>query len=126
VREADEHYVEPAWCSERLFRVERFEDCVHDPCAAFGTISEAARQAGLRATAADIIDRGCAGVTVIDFFDTEKTVANFVCNPPFNIARKFTLHALKLVKRKVAIIFPTAASTRRGGSLPRRCAVSGS
>jgi hypothetical protein len=113
-------------CSERLVRIERFEDCVHDPCAGFGTIPEAARQAGLRATATDLIDRGCAGGTVVDLFDTDKTVTSIACNPPFNIARKFTPHALKFAERKVAIIIPTATTTRRGGSVPRRSAVSGS
>jgi hypothetical protein len=68
-------------CSERLVRVERFEDCVHDPCAGSGTIPEAARQAGLRATATDLIDRTWACVTVVALFDTDKTVANIVCNP---------------------------------------------
>ncbi len=33
---------------------------------------------------------------------------NIVTNPPFDNARQFALHALKLVARKVAIIFPTA------------------
>jgi methylase of polypeptide subunit release factors len=91
--ETDEHYVEPAWCSERLFQVERFDGPVHDPCCGFGTIPEATRRAGLDATAADLVDRGYAGTVVRDFFDTTDPVDNIVCNPPFDVAREFTLHA---------------------------------
>jgi hypothetical protein len=31
-REANEHYVEPVWCSRRLFEEEDFRPTIWDPC----------------------------------------------------------------------------------------------
>lgn len=107
-RESNEHYVEPAWCSERLFAEEEFHGAVHDPCCGFGTIPEAAARAGIKATGSDIVDRGYELGFVADFLQSCVGRDNIVCNPPFRIAREFTLHALSLADRKVAIIFPTA------------------
>lgn len=108
VREVDDHYVEPVWCSERLFAVEAFRGCIHDPCCGFGTIPEAAKHTGLKATGADLVDRGYLGGQVEDFLASTRRHDNIVCNPPFNTARSFTEHALELVRFKVAVIFPTA------------------
>jgi hypothetical protein len=107
-REANEHYVEPAWCSERLFQEEIFRGPVNDPCCGFGTIPEAAHKAGIGASACDLVDRGYRGGRVEDFFASTWPRDNIVCNPPFNVADRFALHALKLTAGKVAIIFPTA------------------
>jgi hypothetical protein len=107
-RETHEHYVEPAWCSARLFQEEDFGAYIHDPACGFGTIPEAARCAGLATTASDLVDRGYERGFVIDFLQSNVGRDNIVCNPPFNIASHFALHALKLTAHKVAIIFPTA------------------
>ena len=107
-REANEHYVEPAWCSERLFAEEEFTGLIHDPCCGFGTIPEAAARAGLTATATDLIDRGYQFGKVEDFLTSICRYDNMVFNPPFNIAARFVRRALDLTTRKVAIIFPTA------------------
>jgi hypothetical protein len=107
-RETNEHYVEPAWCSERLFQVEAFSGAVHDPCCGFGTIPEAARRAGLTASASDLVDRGYGGARIEDFFASTWSRDNIVCNPPFNIASRFAMHALKVALAKVVIVFPTA------------------
>lgn len=45
-REEREHYVEPGWCSKRLFEVEQFYGSIIDPCCGFGTIPKAAIAAG--------------------------------------------------------------------------------
>lgn len=111
-REKNEHYVEPAWCSERLFERETFVGGIHDPCCGVGTIPEAAIAVGLHVnhsiTGADIVDRGWKHGRRRDFFGDDGTYDNIVCNPPFNIAREFVEHALVIADRKVAIIFPTA------------------
>ena len=109
-RETNEHYVEPAWCSERLFQVEAFDGAVHDPCCGFGTIPEAARRAGLAASASDLIDRGYRGAGIEDFFASMQQYDNIVCNPPFDrpIFKPFVLHALKLARTKVAVIYRPA------------------
>lgn len=45
-REANEHYVEPAWCSARLFQEEKLVGRIWDPCCGFGTIVKEALKAG--------------------------------------------------------------------------------
>jgi hypothetical protein len=107
-REEHEHYVEPSWCSARLFEEAEFDGPIWDPCCGFGTIVLNAISAGYETLASDIIHRGSSCENVIDFFDCKSTHANaIICNPPFNIADKFALHALTLVEC-VAMIFPTA------------------
>ena len=41
-REKRDHYVEPQWCSKRLFEVEGFRGVISYSCCGFGTIVEAA------------------------------------------------------------------------------------
>lgn len=110
-REKQEHYVEPHWCSERLFEVERFKDSIWDPCCGFGRIPDAADRAGLIGLGTDIVHRGWRGQkTTIDFLKAEAPLSeNIVCNPPFNIAGKFARHAVSMSHvEKVAMVFPTA------------------
>lgn len=110
-REKQEHYVEPHWCSERLFDVEQFKDSIWDPCCGFGRIPESANRAGLIGLGTDITHRGWHGQkTTIDFLKAEAPLSeNIVCNPPFNIAGRFVRHAIDMSGvDKVAIIFPTA------------------
>jgi hypothetical protein len=110
-REAQEHYVEPFWCSERLFQEEKFEGPVWDPCCGFGRIPDSAIKAGLPAMGTDIVDRGYREFEgVRDFLTaTSDNIPNIVCNPPFNIAGRFARHAIDLPGvQKVAMIFPTA------------------
>src|SRR6266436_4012983 len=107
-RATNDHYVEPAWCSERLFDVEEFYGRINDPCCGFGTIPEAAYRAGIGATACDLVDRGYKGGWVEDFFTSTWPRDNIVANPPFNIAERFVRHALEVTGLKVAVIFPTA------------------
>lgn len=106
-RQKEDWYCEPAWCSKRLFEEERF-GAIHDPCCGFGTIVKSAWSCGASATGADLVDRGFERGGVQDFFDCDQVLDCIVCNPPFNIASHFALHAIKLAQRKVAIIFPTA------------------
>lgn len=108
-REANEHYVEPAWCSARLIQEERFAGSIYDPCCGFGTIVIEALKAGFNAYGSDLVQRGWDSTrTPHNFLDHEHKHDNIVCNPPFNIADKFTLHALKCTTAKVAAIFPVA------------------
>ena len=106
-RDDADWYVEPTWCSIRLFAVESFVGHVHDPAAGMGRIVEAARAHGLPATGADIVDRSF-GFMVQDFALATEPVDNIVTNPPFALARQFVDHALELAKRKIAILFPIA------------------
>jgi hypothetical protein len=112
-REEHEHYVEPSWCSARLFEEENFIGLIWDPCAGFGTIPEAAMAKGHLVYASDLVDRGYSGLNrQLDFLQWGdsgpwKGPWNIVCNPPFNIFREFAERALALIEtQKVAMIMP--------------------
>jgi hypothetical protein len=99
-------YVEPEWCSVRLFEVESFDGTVLDPCCGTGRIAEAARAAGHQTIATDIVDRGYPHLDgEEDFLGCERRVHNVVCNPPFEICNQFVRHALALTTNKVAMIW---------------------
>lgn len=99
-------YVEPEWCPRRLFEVEHFDGEVCDPCAGIGRIADAAYVAGYRVIATDLVDRGYSKLNdVADFLCSSRDVENVVCNPPYYICRAFAEHALKLARRKVAMIW---------------------
>jgi len=109
-REQHEHYVEPFWCSERLFEEEDFAGEIYDPCCGFGRIVMGARKAGFTAYGSDLVDRGFVGSKAyVDFLHSDfDDVDNIVCNPPFEVVPDFAAHALANTLRKVAMIFPTA------------------
>lgn len=110
-REQDEWYVEPRWCSERLFKEEVFIGAIYDPACGLGRIVESALNAGLRAYGSDIVHRGWDSTrTPHDFLTSsiDERHDNIVCNVPFAIAPLFARHALKLARRKVAMLFPLA------------------
>lgn len=103
-REEHEHYVEPEWCSKRLFEAEKFEGIIDDPCCGFGRIPRAAHAAGYGTTASDIVDRGFTPHTH-DFLKSQWDRDNIVSNPPFDVFKDFALHALNRTTRKVAMIW---------------------
>jgi hypothetical protein len=107
-REQYGHYVEPSWCSERLFQVEIFSGPILDPFAGFGTIPEAAKAAGHRVFAADIVDRGYPGCRVQDFLKREAVPPSIVGNPDFDYVEDFVRHALATGAEKIALICPVA------------------
>jgi hypothetical protein len=112
-RDSNDRYVEPAWCSRRLFDVEPFVGPVHDPACGTATILATARAAGLIATGADISP--CVkGVTAIDFFTAHDSVCNVISNPPYDRLDRFASHALELTSRKVALLVPIARLNAAG------------
>ena len=104
-KEANGHYVEPRWCSERLFEVEQFlPRRIVDPCCGFGHILVAADLAGYQIHGNDIVDRGFPDTAVADFFTADWRCSNIVCNPPFEVFKDFALKALEVATTKVAMI----------------------
>lgn len=56
----------------------------------------------------DLIDRGAPQLDGLrDFLTSRSPKDNFAFNPPFEIGEEFALHALSLVRRKVAMVYPT-------------------
>jgi hypothetical protein len=109
----DEHYVEPFWVSERLFDEEKFTGKVYDPCCGFGRIVISGLQAGIDTYGSDIAYRGWDS-TLQDFLKHRARHDNLVFNPPFNMFREFTEHAVRCARHKVAAIMPTARLNAAG------------
>jgi hypothetical protein len=103
-------YVDQISTSRSLFKVETFDrsEPILDPGCGLGTILIAAREAGYKTLAADIVDRGFHGTKVQNFFKRRNAPASVVSNPDYKIAREFVEHALEIGARKVAVLFPIA------------------
>jgi hypothetical protein len=122
-KEEHQHYVEPFWCSQRLFDIESIPgDVVHDPCCGWGRVVKAAVDAGYRAFGSDIVDRSkdshAETVPGAEFFVHDflgepsariKSIARkpytIVGNPPFNMMEEFVERALSLGAKKVCFIW---------------------
>ncbi len=105
-RQRDEHYVDEAWCSNRLFDEEGFLWSIWDPSCGWGRIGEAASSRGLNCISTDLVRRGY-GTGGIDFLKTRKMrdgARSIVCNPPFDLMQEFAEHALEIGAEKVAMI----------------------
>jgi hypothetical protein len=109
-RDPNDFYIEPFWCGERLFAVEKFDGPIWDPAAGIGRIINAALKAGHATSATDLIARPKTiwPIKKLDFLKTRKIARgeNIVCNPPFKIADAFVKHALKLGAAKIAMLMP--------------------
>jgi hypothetical protein len=125
-RNADDWYVEPEWCSRRLFEEEQFEGTIWDPACGLGRIVRSAIDAGHAVKATDIEFRQSTDdpiddlKAVADFLTCTDKADNIVSNPPFDIAPQFVLHALALATSKVAIIFPIACLNAAAGPKKHR------
>jgi hypothetical protein len=112
-RAEHDHYVEPAWCSARLFAVESFGPPgarVLDPACGWGRILRAAKRAGYTPIGGDIVDRlqrrelGLHGVAFSrrDFLTAPipKDITSVVCNSPFkgDLLRRFCERAVETAK----------------------------
>jgi hypothetical protein len=107
-KEAYNCYVEPHWCSRRLFGVEQFTPIVLDPFCGTGRVSEAATAAGYAVNARDIVDRGCprsflVSFNIMDFLDTHHIdpATSIVGNPPFEDEILIRSKHLRLLKAAV-------------------------
>ena len=115
-REPHGHYVEPEWCSARLFEAESFGAPgarVLDPACGWGRILRAAKAAGYSPVGSDIVDRldrqGLEHVAfhVCDFLEGSpvRSAWSIVSNPPFDHVEEFCRRALEIAVFKVAMIF---------------------
>jgi hypothetical protein len=104
LRDEADWYLEPAWVSERLFDVERFDGPIFDPACGMGRVVEAALRHGLSADGADLVDRSF-NYPVADFLQTTGKLNNVVSNPPFDLFRQFATHALARASGKVAMLW---------------------
>lgn len=106
-RQTEDWYVEPEWCSERLFELEMFVGDCWDPACGRGNIVRSAIAAGLSAWGSDIVRRSDYCKVALDFFEhNTHDAANIVSNPPFALAEKFVARALTKARTKVAMLLP--------------------
>jgi hypothetical protein len=118
----DEHdwYVEPTWCSRRLFQVEHFDGAVVDPACGTGRIVWEARVTGLEAHGFDLIQRTDTFAGGFDFLRQPPPIVatrvHLVCNPPFRHAEAFVRRALDGPFGKIAMLMPATwhVSDKRG------------
>jgi hypothetical protein len=108
-KEEHGHYVEPEWCSRRLFEVEKFKGAIYDPACGWGRILHAAKAAGYQVQGSDIVDRRHHGLNSQfhrrDFlFRQEDISGSVVSNPPFDHVEEFCQRALDLGATRVAMI----------------------
>lgn len=113
-REPNNWYIEPEWCSERLFAQEPFAGDLWDPFAGSGRIVIAARAAGLNAFGTDLFDRQLPEPIAgrVDFMGDQlkmvKTTDNIVSNPPYvsKTSQVLVDRCLQLARDKVALLLP--------------------
>jgi hypothetical protein len=115
-RDARGHYVEPWWCSARLFEAESFGApgaSVLDPACGWGRILKAARDAGYTPVGSDVVDRRCGAVIDFPFSACDllksspvRSVWSVVTNPPFDHVEEFCERALEIAIFKVAVLVP--------------------
>lgn len=113
-RERNDWYIEPEWCSRRLFEEEPFIDEVCDPSCGSGRILKSCPDPDLRLLGMDIVKRGRKNLFKQDWlkYDGEKFL-NIVSNPPFKLCddRKkktfpFVQKCLQKSVFKVALLLP--------------------
>lgn len=109
-RSDEDWYVEPEWCSQRLFEEEKFSGAIYDPACGMGRILDSAENAGLTAFGIDLVDRRNGNGFVADFLNDLPIddVENIVTNPPFDLIQPFYCQAAKVATQKIAMICPTA------------------
>lgn len=100
-RDAEDWYVEPAWCVEALKARIAFTGTIHDPCCGSGTIPGV-----FGGTGADLVDRGF-NFPQRNFLDDYGHYDNIVTNPPYGAAQCIIEHALVHTRYRVAALVQT-------------------
>lgn len=104
-RDPNDFYIEPEWCSHRLFDHVRFQGRITDPSCGMGRIVNAAAAAGYQAEGFDKVDRGY-GHGVRDFMETDAYYENIVSNPPYSISDAYVARALERTQFAVVVLLP--------------------
>ena len=102
-REKDDFYATPDWAIDALLDREMFIGEIWEPACGDGAICKRLQHYGYNDIyATDLVDRGY-GDDHFDFMNSTMPTHNIITNPPFKLGTKFTIHALNLASRKVAI-----------------------
>jgi hypothetical protein len=107
-RDGGDFYPTPAWVTEALCGVERFEGGIWEPACGDGAMARVLERAGHHVQASDLHDRGW-GSTGQDFLSCgSSAMPNIVTNPPYHLAEAFTHHAIALATGKVCLLLRLA------------------
>jgi len=108
VRQKDDYYGTPAWVTQLLCNIERFDGPVWEPACGHGLIASVLAANGYSVISTDLVDRG-HGITGADFLmERGRLGRSVVTNPPFKLAREFATHALDIGCEKVALLLKLA------------------
>lgn len=103
-RVSNDFYPTPDRGIYSLLDNETFDGEIWEPACGEGAISKILKRRGYdNVYSTDLVDRGY-GDGFFDFMSSRRPTDNIITNPPFNIGTKFTLHALNLAQKKVAIL----------------------
>jgi hypothetical protein len=97
-------YGTPPWCTRSLLSRVRFVGPILEPCCGRGHISEVLIGCGYGVESSDLVNWGYGAVE--NFFLRKRPAENIVTNPPFDNAENIIRHALRLGRRKVAMLLP--------------------
>ena len=101
-RVKDDFYPTPAYCTDDLLRVEKFSGSVWEPACGNGAISKVLQVSGIDVYSSDLIYRGF-GDGGKDFLLEKDIYDNIITNPPYKLAEKFVVNALRCSRNKVAM-----------------------
>jgi hypothetical protein len=102
-RVENDFYPTPSYVTNALLERESFDGPIWEPACGDGAISKVLENRGYDVRSSDLNDYGY-GEIGCDFLKTRESFPNIVTNPPFNIGTPFTIHALKVATKKVAIL----------------------
>jgi hypothetical protein len=100
----------PPWATRALMEMVSLQDCsVWEPAAGRGIMADVLAEEAALVISSDISDYGNAAVDRFHNFDFLKSPINYrvdwvVTNPPFNLAVPFTLKALSVATKGVAML----------------------
>ena len=103
-RAADDWYVEPAWIVNALLDVEQFRGLCWDAACGGGNIPVTLAKRNMPCFASDIVDRGCPGSVVQDFFVSTDRADHIISNPPYGCLEHFVRLAWLRTTGKVAVL----------------------
>ena len=101
-RHKNDFYATPSLATQELLKKECFGGTLWECACGDGAISKVLIDNGYDVYSSDLIDRGYG--EQLDFLQSDKKVDNIITNPPFNLSTEFTLHALKLARKKIIML----------------------
>ena len=105
-RKENDFYPTLHWGTQALLVLEKFDGIIWEPACGDGAMSEVLKSNGYEVISSDKFNYGYEIVGEQDFLtsEDEPKVDNIVTNPPFKLGQEFVEKALKVAKKKVAML----------------------